>query len=670
MAVPRLSRPKNAFPRSFKRSRVQGLFLLAMTATAILFVHNLNNLVGLQHDPRQGSLLLDTTSRVMSVVSSPDASSSSLEVAPPPPTTTTTTTTTQAPEKAASNPVDAELNGEEEPVHRDDLDGADREDGEDGGEDDDSANDGDDGSNEEDGADAAKESTRADEVSIRDSYALFGAEVGILSDTPFEDYVGKHKEIDDFDNTQRCRRYGYSYSKTGERNRRIFYGAVIQDEPWELFEILSAESYGLLEAMVFVELDRDYYGQPRTPLRLDAGDLLKRMFGVDKVRVIKYSNDDPGIKGEMLYDLARNEVVAVWKDLGMTVDDVGYMSSIDDMFARDYLNAIRHCELPEMKYDLHHCLYNRVKVFGNNQVYETSPECVSRTKRYEHPDAMIGACIQGIGDETANILAPRDESGVYRAKGWNCEDRETEKDIKDGKFPLWSGSDIRSLCGGRQANVRAAKHQQYSAFHFRNWFNTARDMRLKVTTEDELYDKSMDDLGEDPMRVTYRCIKDIPDEQNAVWKREPGGYSVLKPMTPLYLANDSYRAAVHQRATKKILDDEKNVKPQSPKMEKKEVVVATGDKMAEKRKPEPKKMEKKEVVVATDDKKAEKRKSEPKKEQKDQAKMKDIKKGGKNDNQKKEEDVKRDVQKDEKNDKSDKPKNEKLKKETGKTAKK
>ena len=50
--------------------------------------------------------------------------------------------------------------------------------------------------------------------------------------------------------------------------------------------------------------------------------------------------------------------------------------------------------------------------------------------------------------------------------------------------------------------------------------------------------------------------------------------------------------------------------------------------------------------------------------------MKDIKKGGKNDNQKKEEDVKRDVQKDEKNDKSDKPKNEKLKKETGKTAKK
>jgi hypothetical protein len=262
--------------------------------------------------------------------------------------------------------------------------------------------------------------------------------------------------------------------------------------------------------------------------------------------------------------MARNEIVKVWKELGMTVDDVGYMSNIDDIFARDYIKAIHHCELPEMKYDLHHCLYNRVKVFGNNQVYETSPECVSRTKRYEHPDMMIGACIEGIGDETAHVLAPRDETGIYREKGWNCEDRETEKDIKDSKFPLWSGADIRGLCGGRQATLRAVKHQHYTAFHFRNFYNTARDMRLKVTTEEELYDKSMDDLGEDPMRVTYRCIKDIPDEQNAVWKREPGGYSVLKPMTPLYFANDAYRAAAHERATKKILDDEKMVKPSAP----------------------------------------------------------------------------------------------------------
>ena len=32
--------------------------------------------------------------------------------------------------------------------------------------------------------------------------------------------------------------------------------------------------------------------------------------------------------------------------------------------------------------------------------------------------------------ETLHRIAPRDETGVYREKGWNCEDRSEEKDIK------------------------------------------------------------------------------------------------------------------------------------------------------------------------------------------------------------------------------------------------
>ena len=423
--------------------------------------------------------------------------------------------------------------------------------------------DGDSGNDDDDEDDKKNDNDKNEDSSIaglsrKEQYALFQAEIGILSDTPFETFVEKHQEIDAFDNTQRCRRYGYSFTASQNRNRRIFYGAIMADEPWELFEILAAESYGIFEAMVLVEPDKDIYGKPRTPLRLEATAVLQSMFGVDKIQVIKYTNDDDNVKGDLLYDLAREEIVKAWKDLGMTVDDVGYMSNIDDIFARDYLKAIQHCELPEMKYELHHCLHNRVKVFGNCQVYETSPDCVSRTKKYEHPDMMIGACIKGIGNETMHRLAPRDDTGVYREKGWNCEDRSEEKDIKDQKFPLWTGTDMRQLCGGRQANLRAAMHQQYTAFHFRNFYNTARDIRLKYTTEEELYDKSLDDLGED-MRVTYRCIKEIEDEKNAVTKREPGGFKVLKPMTPLYFADEKYRESAHERAKKKILDDEKNV---------------------------------------------------------------------------------------------------------------
>ena len=77
--------------------------------------------------------------------------------------------------------------------------------------------------------------------------------------------------------------------------------------------------------------------------------------------------------------MARSEIVPIWKELGMTVDDVGYMSGLDNTFSRDYLNAIKHCEkIPEMKSELHHCMYFRVKLFGDTQVYGTSPECISR----------------------------------------------------------------------------------------------------------------------------------------------------------------------------------------------------------------------------------------------------------------------------------------------------
>lgn len=57
------------------------------------------------------------------------------------------------------------------------------------------------------------------------------------------------------------------------------------DEPWELFEILAAESYGIFTAMVWMEPARDVYGQARNPLWLEASELLRDMFGVQQVEI-------------------------------------------------------------------------------------------------------------------------------------------------------------------------------------------------------------------------------------------------------------------------------------------------------------------------------------------------------------------------------------------------
>mmetsp|Transcript_24324 Transcript_24324/g.46314 ORF Transcript_24324/g.46314 Transcript_24324/m.46314 type:complete len:104 (-) Transcript_24324:4568-4879(-) len=56
----------------------------------------------------------------------------------------------------------------------------------------------------------------------REEYSKFHADLGILSEVAFQTYLDRHKDIDSFDYVQRCRRFGYQYSATQNRNRRIF----------------------------------------------------------------------------------------------------------------------------------------------------------------------------------------------------------------------------------------------------------------------------------------------------------------------------------------------------------------------------------------------------------------------------------------------------------------
>ena len=91
---------------------------------------------------------------------------------------------------------------------------------------------------------------------------------GILSTKPKSFFQKFQKEIDEFHLEERCRRYGFSMTpREGlpERpNRRIFYGALIAEEPWELVDILATETHGIFEGMVFVESNRTQMLHPRT----------------------------------------------------------------------------------------------------------------------------------------------------------------------------------------------------------------------------------------------------------------------------------------------------------------------------------------------------------------------------------------------------------------------
>ena len=137
----------------------------------------------------------------------------------------------------------------------------------------------------------------------------------------------------------------------------------------------------------------------------------------------------------------------------------------------DFLRAVQSCPyVAALDYNSHHCFNPAVKIAGYTRMFEGSPECISKRTWYEqymlrcplystdltffplryHPDMIVGACIELIGDPERNPLAPR-KSDFLRADGYahNCETRNEKAynnsfgNIAGNKYPLWSAADFR-----------------------------------------------------------------------------------------------------------------------------------------------------------------------------------------------------------------------------------
>ena len=120
--------------------------------------------------------------------------------------------------------------------------------------------------------------------STREQYNKYDVAIGTLSTVPKDTFALKWKEIDEDNNQKRCRRYGYTYDPSKQRNRRLFYGSLIANEPWELFEITSAEAFGIYNAMAFIESNRTQSFMHRPFQRLDHGPLLQIFLALSQLK--------------------------------------------------------------------------------------------------------------------------------------------------------------------------------------------------------------------------------------------------------------------------------------------------------------------------------------------------------------------------------------------------
>lgn len=438
-------------------------------------------------------------------------------------------------------------------------------------------------------------------------------EIGILSTKEASFFRSLQSQVDTASDVDRCARYGGTYG-TGmhsnansqtlasllEKNsslrpklqpRRIYFGALIASEPWELLEIVAAEAYGVYSAIVLVESNRTPNFTPRPFLRLNQSESISELFGLppERVQIRSFVNEDPRLLELEREHSQRAEILLGWKELGMQVDDVGLLADLDETFSRDTLRAVQLCDgLPPLEYNQHYCRHGKVKLRATTRIFESSPECILQNRKWYHPDMILGHCIEGIGNATLHPPAPRmpmeydpsnsNISSFLRAPGFgsNCRDWQGEAAITNARYPLWNAADFRRTCSGKQLRVittpthnSTTKLDVFTAFHLHNFFTDWRSLRFKYQTyahfEAQAKFQPLNELSND-LAFMHRCIMNIPDilgdaSANAsptkkLYRRVPTGFAELLPFVPIYFQDPSYRSRRHAHVRAMVELDE------------------------------------------------------------------------------------------------------------------
>lgn len=391
--------------------------------------------------------------------------------------------------------------------------------------------------------------------------------VGILSQKPTSFFRKLQQNVDDDDPYARCQRYGFKAQDDPRPPRRLFYGSLIAEEPEELMEIVAAEAYGIYAAMVLVESNRTQNFVPRPVKRANNPERqqrLQQIFGTPQLQIRLYTNEKPKFTGIRREHAQRQEILRGWKELGMTPDDVGVLADADESFSRDFLRAAQMCDnIPAFDYESHRCHTGRVKMAASSQVFETSPECVTESRGWYHPEMVLGHCIEMIGNRTIHPLAFRDGPRRVHGYGRAC-DHDFSK-LLPGRHPLWSASDFRMLCGSqvRLTGGEPGLYSNYTGFHLHNFFSDFNATRMKYHTYGhavkarKAFAGPLEEIGKNDLKLMYRCVRDLDDEPNQKWKHIIGGLGASLPPIPIYFQDRDYCRQRHEWVQEQVrLDDE------------------------------------------------------------------------------------------------------------------
>lgn len=384
--------------------------------------------------------------------------------------------------------------------------------------------------------------------------------------------------LDAANRTERCQRYNFTYNKhvpvsvkannpnkldRRQHDRRIFFGAVLGDERYNVIRMHAAEAYGLYAVVALVESDRTHTNTPRT-LRFAPGtaghDLIHSgIFGPNvttsstststtttRVFLDVLSRTAVDVTGMDRDEIQRQQILKRWKEAGMKENDVGFMADMDETMTRDFLLAAKQCDVPAFQpgQDCHPPRLPAVAL-----VFEGSPECVTKSYWF-HPEFMIGECIESIGNPKGR---PKRVHGG-RVFGWgrNHTQGYPAHVVKNGSYALANAADMRH---GSNYGV--------AAYHFHNFFETASELRHKYRTnghaDSRIWNLTLSDIHRDDLDLMVRCVKDLPSTAIPVSKgiKYKGGLDSYTGTKPIFFLNETYLLQRHAQVNLMIEESER-----------------------------------------------------------------------------------------------------------------
>ncbi len=363
----------------------------------------------------------------------------------------------------------------------------------------------------------------------------------------YGDEISTEKDI--ATESSRCARYGYKYDPAiTKRRRRIFMGSLIADDTWHVIAAHAAEAYGLYHTVALIESNTTQTMTARET-RFDEGSLNRRImesgiFGPQTDVYVDFrvdvAKDYPDLDPFRRENLQRSHITQRWKEAGMQPDDIGIVCDIDEVFTRDFLLALQTCDVPQFRPG-QDC--QKPEITGQGLTFEIGPDCAFPKTFNPHPQAIIGECVDKIGDSDIHTPGLRKFQNDVEGGHLIGKRKHYVQDPNRTTYPLWEPWDFRRAWkeqGYREKDnnniIQEDSGLGHTAYHFHDFFSSFEVFLNKYNTYAHAGAGGDDQSFPRAAQKGIACIKGEPVKQMNITELEGG-------RRPIMFEHKSYRTA-------------------------------------------------------------------------------------------------------------------------------